>query len=371
MADVDLLIQEIPSTDGKVIAKITLNAERRLNSIDLPMIEALYDALKSWQINESVVCVWLEGAGEKAFCAGGDVRRLYQSMIEHPNGKNSYAESFFTTEYQLDYFIHTYPKPIICWGHGIVMGGGLGLMAGCQHRIVTEKTRLAMPEITIGLYPDVGATWFLNRMPMRLGRFVALTGASLNALDAIYLGLADQFIAADKKEDVFAALVDLSWSDDTQEHNNQLHQCLKKLAVSREDYAIESPIKFNEDILVDCVNYACLADIYQAIRELPTENNWINKAKTALINGSPTTAHLIFRQLEKGKHLSLKEAFMLELILSIQCTRHIDFREGVRALLIDKDMQPNWQYSSIDVVPTSWIDEHFESPWLIHPLEKM
>ncbi|MDE1712113.1 enoyl-CoA hydratase/isomerase family protein (plasmid) [Chromobacterium amazonense] len=133
----------------------------------------------------------LRGAGERAFCAGGDVRSLRDKLISEPHYPNPHAVAFFTEEYTLDYRIHRYPKPLIVWGGGIVMGGGLGLMAGASHRVATPATRIAMPEITIGLYPDVGGSWFLQRMPAHLGLFLALTGAPLNAHDALIANLAD------------------------------------------------------------------------------------------------------------------------------------------------------------------------------------
>ena len=144
--------------------------------------------------------------GEKAFCAGGDLRQLYQTLLDCGPARNTYAESFFSEEYELDYLIHTFPKPFLCWGHGIVMGGGVGLMAGASHRVVTLQSRVAMPEINIGLYPDVGGSWFLRRMPGRVGVFLALTAAPLNAADAIFCGLADIVVPQERKPQVLEAI---------------------------------------------------------------------------------------------------------------------------------------------------------------------
>src|SRR5690606_15192614 len=185
----------------------TLNVPRALNALSLEMIDLLKMQLDDWQQDARIAAVWLDAEGDKAFCAGGDVVRLYQSMVDTPTGeRNHYAEAFFGREYQLDYLLHTYGKPVICWGHGIVMGGGLGLMSGCSHRVVTEKSRIAMPEITIGLHPDVGGSWFLSRMPGRTGLFLGLTGANINAADALYIGLADRAIGSGLKAQVFDAL---------------------------------------------------------------------------------------------------------------------------------------------------------------------
>ena len=215
MSDV-VLFETLQTQDGHHIGVATLNSEKSLNSLSVEMVDLLTPKFKEWKQDKSVVCVLLKAVGEKAFCAGGDIRRLYDSMLEcGAEKKNDYAESFFENEYRLDYLIHTYSKPIIVWGHGIVMGGGIGLMSGASHRVVTEKSRLAMPEINIGLYPDVGSTWFLNHATGRTGLFLGLTGANINAADALYIGLADRFISHEKQDEVIKQLCAADWQDDT------------------------------------------------------------------------------------------------------------------------------------------------------------
>ena len=200
--------------NNQLLAIATLNEEKTLNSLSLEMVELLYTQLQRWESDERVVAVFLQSAGEKAFCAGGDVQKLRQSSLDAPGGPCEYAESFFAKEYRLDYYLHEYGKPTICWGHGIVMGGGLGLLAGCKHRVVTEKTRMGMPEITIALFPDVGGSWFLNRAPGRTGLYVALTAASMNACDCLFVDYADHFITNETKETVLEQLAALDWSSD-------------------------------------------------------------------------------------------------------------------------------------------------------------
>jgi enoyl-CoA hydratase/carnithine racemase len=160
----------------------------------------------TWAFDPGIVMVMLEGAGERAFCAGADLHRMHKTMqVHHASAErddiraNTYALHFFTREYRLDYLIHTYPKPVLAWGQGVVMGGGVGLMVGVSHRVVTEQVRVAMPEINIGLFADVGGSWFLNRAPGKTGLFLALTAAQLNASDAIFTGLADFQVAHAKK----------------------------------------------------------------------------------------------------------------------------------------------------------------------------
>lgn len=153
------------------LGHLTLDAPKTLNSLTLPMVDTLSAQLLAWRDDPSIAAVFIDGTGEKAFCAGGDVQALRDSCLATPGGPCEYAETFFAREYAMNYLLHTYPKPIICWGHGVVMGGGLGILAGCSHRLVSERTRIGMPEITIALFPDVGGSWFLNRMPGNVGRF--------------------------------------------------------------------------------------------------------------------------------------------------------------------------------------------------------
>ena len=170
MSEVPILFDELPAGTGK-LGRVTLNVAATLNSLTLDMVDLLQAQMDAWRVDDEIAAIFVEGTGDKAFCAGGDVQALHRSAVATPGGPCDYAESFFEREYRLNYTLHTYNKPIICWGHGIVMGGGLGVMAGCSHRVVTQKTRIAMPEVTIALFPDVGGTWFLNHMPGKAGYF--------------------------------------------------------------------------------------------------------------------------------------------------------------------------------------------------------
>ncbi len=189
--------QEIPCGEGDyVIAIATLDNSASLNALTHDMIVLLKQQLEQWHQDERVVCVVLDGAGEKAFCAGGDVRAMHTMMkTQSADVAKAYCEQFFSVEYECDYLIHSYCKPIIGWGNGIVMGGGMGLFMGTSHKVVTPTSRLAMPEISIGLFPDVGATYFLNQLEDRLGLFLGLTGVMFNATDAMDIHMADHLVA--------------------------------------------------------------------------------------------------------------------------------------------------------------------------------
>jgi len=215
--DAPVLFEERVAGNGARIGIATLNAPRTLNGFSLPMAHLLLKQLKAWADDDGIAMVVLQGAGEKAFCAGGDLHSLYKSMVAFREAgcsdirENDYAAEFFDVEYRVDHLIHTYAKPILCWGHGIVMGGGIGLMSGVSHRVVSERSKLAFPEITVGLFPDVGGSWLLPRVPGKGGLFLALTGALLNPGDAIYAGLADVHVAEERRSAVFDALLQVAW----------------------------------------------------------------------------------------------------------------------------------------------------------------
>ncbi|WP_241146784.1 enoyl-CoA hydratase/isomerase family protein, partial [Amnimonas aquatica] len=174
MSDIDpVKFDHVVTSDGNLLAVATLDAERSLNALTLEMVELLLPKLAEWAADARVVAVLLRGRGERALCAGGDVRRLTEAA-RTGQGDAGHAAEFFAREYRLDYAIHRFPKPLLVWGSGVVMGGGMGLFAGAGFRIVTDTTRMAMPEITIGLYPDVGGSYFLSRLPGRLGLFLGL-----------------------------------------------------------------------------------------------------------------------------------------------------------------------------------------------------
>lgn len=214
-----VLFEERAAANGMRFGIATLNSPQTLNGLSLEMVELLAARLDAWARDPGVALVVLQGAGEKAFCAGGDLHGLYRSMTENA-GKgpwaNAYARRFFELEYRLDYRIHTYPKPVLCWGHGIVMGGGIGLMMGASHRVVSEASRMAMPEVSIGLFPDVGGSWLLNRMPGRIGMFLALTGAQLNTADAFFAGMADFRLDHADWPKLLESLQDQPWAGQAQ-----------------------------------------------------------------------------------------------------------------------------------------------------------
>lgn len=367
--------------NGNFIAIAELNSIKSLNALSLTMIELLKNKLEEWQLDESIVAVLLEGAGEKAFCAGGDVvsvcRDLQQyqmplfdnkiasaeeagKKISDEQIKSTLAADFFQKEYQLDLLIHNYTKPIIVWGDGYVMGGGVGLMAGASHRICTEKTKIAMPEITIGLYPDVGASYFLNKMANNIGLFLGLTGVMINGADAKYLGLADYLISNHAITKLEEKLFSLDWQKN--KHDFKLIDDVLVELDQRYLSSGQSPgsaVTKNEELIKQTTNYAELKDIYQAITESNTEDPWFKKAQNRLTKGSPLSACIIHQQLAQSSNKTLEQCFDLEYNLSLRCCQYSEFLEGVRALLIDKDQSPKWAFSTIEQVDKNLLSWFF------------
>lgn len=368
--ELPVTISELAAGGDKKVAVLTLNKPKALNALDLTMAELMLDALTGYAERDDIACVLIQGEGEKAFCAGGDVVSMHQAMASSHGEIPAFLETFFTVEYTLDHTISTFPKPVVVFGSGIVMGGGMGLMTGASHRVVTETSRLAMPEITIGLYPDVGGSYFLPRLPGQSGKFLGLTGASINATDARYLGLADHTTDAANKQTLLAALRDHQWQ--SEDLHAQVTTILNNLP--REATPPEGQVEALQPAIDEACNKADLTDIVAAIQAMPSEDNkWLQRAQKTLAAGSPVTAHLVHQQCQRGAELSLADCYRMELIMSCRCGELGEFQEGVRALLIDKDNNPAWQFTSVSDVPDDFIAKFFTSPWDegAHPLQSL
>ena len=353
---------------------MTLNAPKSLNSLSLSMIEDLLSGLNRFRDQDEISCVVLAGAGEKAFCAGGDVRRLYQALKEQEpkTGAAPEAIEFFTKEYRLDYAIHKFKKPILVLADGIVMGGGMGLLMGASHRLVTERTKLAMPEVTIGLYPDVGGSWFLNRLPRPFGAFLGLCGARLNAGDGLYFGFANHYLPSELLSALWQGLTKLPWSDDGRKNHELLSELLLDLRGALP--LPESTARSFEEQIHKLAPIDDVREFHKKGRDLLTSSDpWAAQCYATFAAGSPSSAAIIVEQLKRCQGLSLAEVFRSELNLSVQCTLHPDFKEGVRALLVDKDGSPKWSPASLEELTSDWLDSYFQPLWDAdtHPLRNL
>ena len=366
--------EERATAGGGRIGIARLNAEKSLNALSLEMIDLLGPRFARWATDSGIVLVVLEAAGEKAFSAGADLHRMHEAMLEHHASPlkgdiraNAYAADFFGREYRLDYLIHTFPKPVLCWGNGIVMGGGVGLMSGASHRVVTPESRIAMPEITIGLFPDVGGSWLLGRMPGAAGLFLGLTGARIQAADAMFAGMADFCIPQSSKDAVYAALPGLPWSRSRRENDRVLTMLLRDHARSESS---PGPLRQHFDLINQLCGSRDLHEVYAALSGIKEGDPWLVRAGATLAAGSPSTAALTFELLRRARHLSLADVFRMELVAALHCARRPDLAEGIRALLIDKDQKPRWQPPSLEAVTSEWVEGYFQDPWTAaeHPL---
>lgn len=368
-------VEERQCRDGiHAIGVATLDNTASLNALSFEMLVQLNAQLEKWQADPHIVCVLLTGAGEKAFCAGGDVRAMHDVMRDQSKpDAQAFCTRYFSVEYQCDYLIHTYSKPIIAWGEGIVMGGGMGLFMGASHKVVTPKSRLAMPEVSIGLYPDVGGTWFLNRLDPGIGLFLGLTGAMVNASDAVDIRLADHLLLPEHQSQLLTQLQVLSWSD-ISDPKALLTIMLNELSEQA------TAVKPDNQLMIyfSAIQQACSAIDLDTIAQniesiIPISGHsekWLSTAKHSLKAGSPITAHICFRQMTQYHSLTLADCFRLELGLSARCGTLGEFQEGVRARLIDKSGEPQWLFKSINKVDRELIDTLFTSLWTRdkHPL---
>lgn len=357
---------EILSEVRNGVATVTLNRPAALNALSYEMLLELDAILREWAADSKVRAVVMRGAGEKAFCAGGDIRALHQSFTTG----TSLHDDFFAVEYRLDYLIHRYPKPCIALMDGITMGGGMGIAQGAQLRVVTDRTRIAMPEVGIGLIPDVGASYFLSRLPGALGLYLALTGNQVRAADALYAGLADLYLPPESLARVEALLHELRWSAavHTQTDKADVEKALRSLAAE-----LPAPALAAVRPAIDRhFSHADVGSILQSLRgETSSEYaTWAQQTLAIIATRSPLTVAVALRQLQRGKAMSLAECFRMELGLVHHCFERGDFIEGVRAVIIDKDNAPRWKHASNDAVSNDEIDAFFRDPWAgrDHPL---
>lgn len=363
-----VLFERLPTTKGLCWGIIQLNAPQALNAVDLDMGRLIDVQLDQWQQDERVVGVLMRGAGDKAFSAGGDIRQIYQSMVAQGAEQYRYADAFFASEYAKNYRAHQFTKPFIAWGNGFVMGGGLGLFMGASHRIGTQTLKLAWPEIRIGLFPDVGATWYLSRLPKPIGHWMGLTGSLMNAVDCKALKLIQHCLLHEQYDDLLKALKHYPWQAQAVLDAEALNQLLERMAPQAG--LPSSQLEAVSDELAALFLDEQLENIVERMARISSQNPWLQRGIEQCLAGCPASLQLFMVQLQKGSQMTLKQAVQWELTLAYQAVRHPDFREGVRAMVIDKDMTPCWQHKQVSDVPQAWIERLQQAPWseACHPL---
>ncbi len=358
-----VVLEERRTASGHTLALATLNVEKTLNSLSLPMIEMLAPALAAWNERRDVVAILLRGAGERAFCAGGDIQALYRCITRNRAAHaqvDDYAERFFEAEYRLDYAIHRSRKPVVCFGHGVVMGGGLGLFSASRYRLVTERSRIAMPELTIGLFPDAGASWILKGLSSANAVWLGMTGTHMLTADAMFIGLATHAIPASAWSLLVDGLTSAAWSA-TGTDAQVIDACI--VACGRpqvDDGALMQHQQPLEAAIPELP--ATVQETVARLMHLAGRDAWLDKGLAAMATGCPTSLGIVHEQLRRVATMSLEDAFGMELSVANTCAVQPDFVEGIRALIIDKDNKPAWRYRTVQELPHEYVVEHFESP---------
>lgn len=335
------------------VGVITLNREKALNSLSSRMVKAINETLHAWKALDDLMLVLLEGAGEKAFCAGGDIKELYYNGNNHEGRAKSIA--FLELEYDTDQLISDYPKPIIAMMDGIVMGGGVGLSYGADFRIVTEKTKWAMPETAISFFPDVGAGYFLNQVSESIGMYMGLVGETIQAGDAIAVGVADQYVQSEDICKLRETLIDSEWRN-VNDVQTSIDECIQKLSVPAPK---SEQLNHLASIIKKHFSHSSLTDVMESLREDSSSDAQTIYKK--LQNRSPLSLHVTFAHLKNGRNLSsFEDALEIDKHVASSFMECQDFYEGVRCLLVDKGAQPAFEYQSVQEVSTETVRSFFE-----------
>ncbi|MCQ4315889.1 enoyl-CoA hydratase/isomerase family protein [Stutzerimonas zhaodongensis] len=333
------------------VGYLTLNRPAGLNAVTLEMVRMLHRQMQAWADDQGVVAVVLRGAGEKAFCAGGDIRSLYDS---YQSGDSLHRE-FFEEEYALDQYIHAYTKPLLALMNGFVLGGGMGLVQGASLRVISERTRMGMPEVGIGYFPDVGGSYFLSRLPSNLGFYMGLTGNHVGSADALYAGLADYCVPYERFAELEQQLDKQDWKTPAED---ALTALLKDMGSTE---LPDAPF----ETLAPAIEQHFAHDTVIAIRQSlagenrPEYRDWAAETLKVIDSRSPLSVSVTLEMLRRGRTLSLAECFAMELHLDRQWFDGGDIIEGVRALIVDKDKNPRWNPPTLDEVTSERVAAFF------------
>lgn len=339
------MVEKVLHPNGCLV--VTLNRPRALNALNMEMIELLWQVFREAESSGDVKLIVLKGAGDRAFCAGGDIRVLAE---ESKKGNYAYPHRFFGEEYRLDCFIHHLKKPCLALINGITMGGGVGLAIGCKYRVATESTTFAMPETAIGFFPDVGGSYFLSRLPDGVGNYLALMGARLGAPDVLHCNIATHFVPKAKlakleeelcKADLGAVAVDSVLSTYASQPEGQIEVVEHEASIQR------------------YFHVASAEEIYERLQEEKDKNAWAETAHKILHKKSPTSVKVTFAALQKGRGMSIDEVFEMDLRVACRFMESHDFIEGVNAVIIEKHHDPQWKPSHHEEVSEDVVSSFF------------
>ena len=360
-----ILLKEYQKTDSTILLEIQLNNPSKLNALNLEMIQILHKEIKKWKDRKDLSVVFIHATGERAFCAGGDVAQLYSKIKTSKEQGLDPALStrdFFHTEYEMDYMLSQFPKPIVLWGNGIVMGGGMGLFMSSSHPIATESSLFAMPEVSIGFFPDVGASYFLSQIPNNLGLYLALTACRFNARTAQFLEMTPWFFENESKQKVFDFLKN-SMFKDSRDFDIQFKNFYKPPNfLSTQDCWI----KESEKEILKALEFKNLNSFYDYFSQTVLEDKQWERNRKNFLKSSPSSLAVVFDQLKRSKRQTNRKAlFEMESVIAMNMSCRSDFPEGVRALLIDKTKNPKWNPNHVDNIEPEEIKKYFipKSAW--------
>lgn len=339
------------SVNQNGVAVIGLNRPKALNALSHEMVRAIGGKLIEWKTDRNVSIVVIKGAGSKGLCAGGDIKTIYEARSSETALR--IAEDFFEEEYEVDMAIYQFPKPIIAYLDGIVMGGGVGLTYGASHRIVTERTKWSMPEMNIGFFPDVGGAYFLNKAPGHLGRYLALTASTIQAPDVLYMNGADVYMESDTMKYFIEKVENTDWTK--VKVDEKLDQLIDEYRTQPSQESKLAPFQKEID------QHFAFETVEEILRSLDSEgSDFCVKIKKLLLSKSPFSLKITLKQLNDGKEKTLKECFATDLMLAKNFLKHGDFYEGVRSILIDRDQSPNYEYKHVSDVTDDIVNKFFK-----------
>ncbi|MDB5564451.1 MAG: putative enoyl-CoA hydratase/isomerase [Tardiphaga sp.] len=325
---------------------IRLNRPKALNALTLEMTRGIDAALDAFEADPKVALILLEGAGERGLCAGGDIRGLYESA----RAGGDLGKIFWREEYILNARIASFPKPYVAFMDGIVMGGGVGLSAHGSHRIVTDKTKMGMPEVGVGFFPDVGGTWLLSRAPGELGTYYGLTGTTMTGADAVYARLADVLVASNS----WPALREALTQAPEKATNDDVRAIMDRFAISNP----KAPIAAQQATIDALFGQNSIEEIVTALAHHQSE--FAQAALGMILEKSPTGLKLTLKLLRMARGAaSLKECLIREYVAALEIFVNHDFPEGIRAAVIDKDRHPKWQPARLEEVTPEMIARYF------------
>jgi len=344
MDELHVLFKVLPGPYGSV-GIITLNRPEQLNALTETMCVAIHAQLLEWEESAAIKAVVIQGIGERAFCAGGDLRQIY-----HWRDQPDKASHFFANEYRLNRVIYHFSKPYIAFMQGITMGGGLGLSVNGKYRLATETLKLAMPETGIGFFTDVGASYFLSRCPGKIGFYLGLTGTIISAADAQQIGLVDKIFYNADMPAVLEALVQAKWSDD-------LYATVTQIISSFPSPAVSASLLSRRNTIDRCFAQLTIEEILNALEKVADE--WSKQTAQLLRTRSPTSLKVVLKELQYGKLLDFTACMKMEYHIANRFLANPDFYEGIRAVLIDKDHSPCWHPAILEEITDVQVAAYF------------